>query len=224
MATPRFTSHLRRIARPIWEAQHRHPVVLGIGRGNLAEERFAFWVRQDYLFLIEYSRVFALAAARSPGLSTMTAFAELLRATLMEEMALHRGYAAEFGISAADLEREPTAPVTQGYTDFLLRTAALGSYGELLAALLPCMWGFSEVGRRLARQGKPREARYARWIEMYASPEFAKLARWCRDLLDAEAQGLPQGERRRLERAFLTSSRYEYLFWEMAWRQERWPV
>ncbi|MBI2866748.1 MAG: thiaminase II, partial [Chloroflexi bacterium] len=185
---------------------------------------FTFWVRQDYLFLIEYSRLFALAAARSPDLSAMTAFAELLRATLTEEMALHRSYAAESGISAADLEREPMAPVTQGYTDFLLRTAALGSYGELLAALLPCMWGFSEVGRRLARRGRPKEDRYARWIDLYASPEFAKLARWCRDLLDEEAKGLPQGERRRLERAFLTSSRYEYLFWEMAWRQERWPV
>src|SRR5215470_12629806 len=131
----RFTDHLAELAAPIWQAQHEHPFVRGIGDGTLAVERFAFWVRQDYLFLIEYCRLSGLAAARAPDLDTISRFADLLQATARTEMDLHGGYAAQFGISAADLERETMAPTTRGYTDFLLRVAATGDFGELAAAL-----------------------------------------------------------------------------------------
>ena len=134
-----FSGQLRRAAADVWEAQHRHPFVRGIGDGTLEVERFALWVRQDYLFLIEYVRLHALAAARAPDLETMTRFAEIARALLTMEMGLHRSYAAQFGISEAELEAEEMLPTTQGYTDFLLRTAALGDFAELVAVLLPCM-------------------------------------------------------------------------------------
>lgn len=223
----RFTDELRSQAEPIWAAQHAHPFVTGIGDGTLALDKFSFWVRQDYLFLIEYGRLFALAAARAPDLDAMAKFAELLRATVTGEMELHRGYAAELGISPAELEREPMAPTTRAYTDFLLRVAALGDFGELAAALLPCIWGFSEIGQRLAASVSgqpPADHRYGRWIEMYADPEFAELASWCRELTDRLAEGASAATHARMTDAFLTSSRYELAFWEMAWRLERWPV
>jgi thiaminase/transcriptional activator TenA len=91
-------------------------------------------------------------------------------------MDLHRSYCAEFGIAEADLEAEPMAPTTRAYTDFLLRTASVDDYVVLLSALLPCMWGYSDLGRWLKERGLPTEERYARWIEMYASDEFAELA------------------------------------------------
>ena len=220
----RLSELLRQKVAGIWEAQHQHPFVRGIGDGTLGLERFQFWLRQDYVFLIEYARLLALAAARSPDLETMTRFATLLKETVETEMNLHRAYAAEFGISHDQLEREPTAPTTRGYTDFLLRVAATGDFAELVAALLPCMWAFSEIGRRLAMQAAPSEKRYARWIAMYSSREFAELAEWCRDLLDSLAAGLPERDLQKLEAAFLTSSRYEWQFWEMAWKMERWPI
>jgi thiaminase/transcriptional activator TenA len=220
----RFTERLRRTAESIWEAQHQHPFVRGIGDGTLSLERFKFWLRQDYVFLIEYARLLALAAARSPDLETMTRFAMLLKETVETEMSLHRGYAAEFGISTEELERESPAPATRAYTDFLLRVAATGDFAELAAALLPCMWAFSEIGQRLATQPTPNDRRYAKWIAMYSSKEFAELAQWCRDLLDSIAAGLPERDLQKLEAAFLTSSRYEWQFWEMAWKTERWPV
>jgi thiaminase/transcriptional activator TenA len=219
-----FTDHLYRLALPVWEAQHNHPFVRGIGDGSLDTERFRFWVRQDYLFLIDYARLLALAVARAPDLDSMRRFADLVQATLSVEMDLHRSYAADCDISVAELEAEEKAPTTRGYTDFLLRVAAVDDFSQLIAALLPCMWGFSEVGQRLARSPKPAADRYVRWIEMYSSEEFAELALWCRALVDRVAAGQPKEALRRMEDAFLTSSRYELLFWEMAWRQERWPV
>ena len=220
----RFTPRLRERAEPIWHAQLEHPFVRGIGDGTLPLDRFAHWVRQDYRFLVEYCRLFGLAAARAPDLDTLVRFADLLQATARTEMDLHRAFAREFGIGEADLEREPMAPTTRAYTDFLLRVAATGDFAELTAALLPCMWGFAEIGQALRARGLPADPRYAKWIEAYADPEFARLAEWCRSLVDRLAEGASPVQEARLLDAFLTSSRYEYLFWEMAWRQEAWPV
>ena len=220
----RLTDRLRRAASAIWEAQHAHPFIRGIGDGTLELSKFKHWVRQDYVFLIDYARMLSLAASRAPDLEVMTRLAGLAHSTLETEMSLHRAYAEEFGISARELESEAASPTCRAYTDFLVRTAATGSFPELVGALLPCMWGFSEVGLALKRAEGPADSRYVAWIDMYASPEFTELASWCRDLLDRVADGLPPRELQAVENAFVTSSRYEYLFWEMAWREERWPV
>lgn len=222
--TERFTGRLRKAAEPIWSAQHAHPFVRGIGDGTLSSDRFEYWVRQDHLFLIEYCRLFGLAAARSPDLATLVRFAELLRATAVTEMALHRELASGLGITEAELEGQPMAPATHAYTDFLLRTAATADFSELCAALLPCMWGFSEIGLELAKGPRPADPRLAAWIDSYADPEFAALAGWCRDLVDGLAAQAALNARSRMEAAFMTSSRYELAFWEMAWTKERWPV
>ena len=182
------------------------------------------WMRQDYLFLIDYGRMLAYAAARAPDLATMRRMAELTYSTLEGEMDLHRSYAAELGISATELEGEEMAPTTRAYTDFLVRSAAAGDFAELLAALLPCMWGYNEIGERLAQRPPPDEQAYAKWIAIYSSEEFAQLARWCRELMDEAGASLSSGAERRVEDAFLTSSRYELAFWEMAWVLESWPV
>lgn len=220
---PAFSAHLHTLARPIWEAQHEHPLVTGIGDGTLPAEVFGYWLRQDYLYLIDYARLFAAGVLRAPDLATMTTMAELVHAILHMEMDLHRSYVAEFGITAADLEREAKAPTCQGYTDFLLRTATTGDFAELLAALLPCLWGYAEVGQRLAERGLPADERYARWITMYASDEFDALGEWCRTLVDRVAENADAEARERMEQAFITSSRYELAFWEMAWSGEWWP-
>ena len=222
MCADSLSSQLRRAADPVWQAQREHPFLRGIADGTLTLERFSFYVRQDYVFLIEYARLLALGAARSPDLATMTRFAELTTEILTTEMDLHRSFAGELGISEAELEAESPAPTTQGYTDFLVRTAAHGDFAELAAALLPCMWGYAEIGQALAAQGRSPDERYARWVDMYASPEFAALAGWCRALVDRLGDALAAGGRARAERAFVTSSRYELAFWEMAWTRERW--
>jgi thiaminase (transcriptional activator TenA) len=224
MTSERFTDQLRSLADPIWAAQHAHPFVRGIGDGTLDVARFSYFIRQDYLFLIDYARLLALGAARAPDLVTMRRFAELAQAILVDEMDLHRGYAAEFGISAADLEAEPTAPTTQGYTDFLVRTASHGDFAELATALLPCMWGYAEVGQRLAQHGRPAQPRYAKWIDMYADEGFAAFAAWCRELVDRLGADAPTIVRNSMTRAFITSSRYELAFWQAAWDRAGWPA
>lgn len=219
-----FTEELRPVVDPIWDAIISHPMVEGIGTGTLDEEPFRYWVKQDYRYLIEYSRVFALGAAKSPTIDDMGTFSTLLTETIHTEMDLHRSYAATFGISEADLEETTPSPTTQAYTDFLVRTATMGTFGDIIAVLLPCMWGFNETGKQLASNGLPSDERYAEWIEMYASDEFSELTDWCHSLMNRVAANAHQTDRERYIDLVRTSAQYEYLFWEAAWNQESWPV
>ena len=210
-----FSAELRREADPIWQAQHDHPFIRGLGDGTIELARLERWVRQDYLFLVEYCRLFGLAAARAPNLATLRRFAELLQATSATEMDLHRSYAESLGITQAELEAEEMAPVTRAYTDFLLRTAAMGDFAEVASALLPCMWGFNEIAQRLADRGRPADERCAAWIDAYSEPAFTELAAWCRDLVDRLAEDAGPAMLARMREAFLVSSRYELAFWDV---------
>jgi thiaminase/transcriptional activator TenA len=215
-----LAAELRAASADVWEAQHAHPFVRGVGDGTLDEARFRFYVRQDYRFLIDYGRLLALGVARAPRVAEMRRFAGLSQSVLETEMALHVGFAERWGIGPDELEAEPAAPATAAYTDFLLRTAALGDYSELVAALLPCMWGYAEIGARLASAGVPSHAGYAAWIAVYADPEFQALAAWARELTDAAGADAGPGAHARMHAAFRASSEHELAFWEAAWRYE----
>jgi thiaminase/transcriptional activator TenA len=103
-------------------------------------------------------------------------------------------------------------------------TVSYGSFGDIVAALLPGMWWFNETGKRLAAEGTPEHDGYAEWIEMYSGEEFTELTGWCKDLMDEVAENAAEADRERYRELFLTSARYEYLFWDAAWREEEWPV
>lgn len=215
-----LSAELRRDALPLWDAQLEHPFVRGLGDGTLDEARFKRWVLQDYLYLREYARVFAWAAAKADRLESMGWYASMLDLTLNTEMDLHRSYARRFGLEPADLEAEPMWPTTRAYTDFLVRTAADGDMADLLAALLPCAWGYVHVARHLAAGDPPEDARYADWIAQYASDEFAEAADWLKAELDRVGGSADAAKRDRLREIFRISSAWEGLFWEMCWSGE----
>jgi thiaminase/transcriptional activator TenA len=218
----RLTDHLHAAAKPIWDAQLEHPFVKGLGDGSLDIEKFKRWVVQDYRYLKEFSRVFAWAVAKADSLDSMGWYAGVLHLTLNTEMSLHRAYAERFGISEADLEAEPMWPTTRAYTDFLVRVAADGDMADLLAALLPCAWGYVYVAQNLAKSKAPSDDRYADWITQYSSDEFAQAADWLKEELDRVADGSSEDKRQRLVELFVISSRYEWQFWEMCWKGESW--
>ena len=220
-----FADEIESQARSIRQAILAHPFITGVGDGSLAVEKFKYYVKQDYVYLIDYSRVLALASARAPDLETMSWFARLLDETLNTEMELHRGYCAEFSISRQELELTRPAPTTTAYTSFLLKVAHQGSFAELIASLLPCQWGYWEIGRHLSRQGQPESAPlYCQWIQMYDSTEFGELAQHLRELANRLAEQTGSHEVAAMAEAYLTSLRLEYQFWEMAFNLEEWPV
>jgi thiaminase/transcriptional activator TenA len=204
-----ISSALRSAAAPVWDASLTHPFVRGLGDGSLDEAAFRYYIRQDYRFLIDYARLLSLGAARAPRVEWMRRFAGLASSVLETEMSLHREFAGRWGVSVAELESERAAPATAAYADFLLRVASLGDFGELCAAVAPCMWGYAEIGVALAASAT--SDRYAEWIDMYASAEFGELAAWSRALLDEV-----DGDVGRMTAAFVTSSEHELRFWDAA--------
>lgn len=220
----KFTDQLRQFAAPIWEADLKHPFVRGMADGSLPKEKFKFYLIQDYLFLLDYSRVFAYGVIKAPDESTMALFANLLNETLNTEMDLHRGYCEKFGISPEEMEAAPMAPTTHAYTRHLLQVAQIGTLADVVAGVLPCQWGYAEIGTTLSKQGGSTDPLYQEWIDMYASPEFHALGEWLRSLLNRITTESSTTEKERIQHNFLMSSRYEYMFWEMAWTEQKWQI
>jgi thiaminase (transcriptional activator TenA) len=198
-----LAAHLEKLGRPLVDEQLKHPTVVGIGRGDLEEAVFRSWLEQDYLFLLDYVRVFSRLAWQAPA-AHLGDLVDLAHSTFHEELSLHRSLAAEFG---ADLEGASKGPACTSYTSFLLEAAAL--YGDGLAALYPCMWGYSTLGSILA-ENPPAEPRYRRWVDTYADPGFADLTRRCAQMLDEAAP-----ERDRATDLFLQGMRHELAFWDV---------
>ena len=220
-----FIADIERRSQSIRQAILVHPFVTGVGDGTLPVKKFRYYVAQDYSYLIDYSRVLALASARAPRLDDMSWFAGLLDETLNVEMELHRSFCQEFGINAEELEATVASPTTVAYTSFLLKTAHQGSFGELVASLLPCQWGYWEIGNHLLKQGLPQAAPlYAKWIEMYTSEEFAALADHMREMAGRIGDEAGPAEQAAMGQAYLTSVRLEHQFWDMAYGLEAWGV
>jgi thiaminase/transcriptional activator TenA len=198
-----ISEKLHAVGRPLLDAQLAHPTVVGIGRGDLAEPVFRSWLEQDYLFLLDYVRVFARLAWQAPA-AHLGDLVDLAHTTFHDELSLHRELSAPFG---ADLENARKEPACGAYTAFLLESAA--DYGEGLAALYPCMWGYSELGQMLAKN-LPTEPRYRRWVETYADPGFAALTVRIGQMID-EAGPEPA----RAEALFAEGMAHELAFWDV---------
>ncbi|MDF2963973.1 MAG: Transcriptional activator tenA [Paenibacillus sp.] len=221
----RFTQRLYEKFQPEWRQNHMHPFVQEMGKGILDKEKFRFYMIQDYLYLIDYAKLFALGAVKANDIETMGKFAALLDATLNEEMSLHRDYAAQFGISEEELEQAEPSPVTLAYSHYMLHAAQNGSIADLTAALLPCMWSYWEIGKELNEiPGAADHEYYGEWIRMYSSDEFGTLAKWCLGLMDQLAEGKPERELAKLEEIFLNTTRFETMFWDMAYHYQMWPT
>jgi len=206
----------------IWAAQKAHPFVTELAAGTLDEAAFEHWVRQDYRYLQDYARLFALAGAKARDEETMTELLGIAHGVLDMEMDLHRSFAADYGISRGDLEATEKAPTCVAYTNFLLRTAYEGSLAEIAAALYPCMQGYLDVADHMAELADG-DHRYTPFIELYTSDEFREEVAWCRDFVDRCWAASP-GEHEAMEAAFRTSAKLEYRFWEMAYSREGWGL
>ena len=216
-----FIAEIENQTLSIRQAILEHPFITGIGDGSLTIDRFRYYVIQDYAYLIDYSRALAIASARAIDLQDMSWFAGLLDETLNQEMALHRSYCQEFGINLQELESVEPASTTKSYTNFLLKTAYQGSFGELVASLLPCQWGYWEIGDHLLKRGLPTSAPlYAQWIKMYTSEEFTELAHQIREMADRIGGGAGLAEQAAMRQAYTDSVRLEHRFWDMAYGLE----
>jgi thiaminase/transcriptional activator TenA len=218
-----FTGELWRSIEPIYAAILDHPFVRGLTDGSLSPERFRFYAIQDALYLRDFARALALAAARAPRDEWIIMFNEHAAGSLRVERSLHEGFFGEWGLTARDVTSTPLAPTNLAYTSYLLAVAHGAPFHEGLAALLPCYWIYWEVGKALERAGSS-DPLYTRWIGTYAADEFGRLVKAVLEVTNETAASLTAAQQDTMRRHFVTTSRYEWMFWDMGWRREAWPV
>ncbi|SMO78700.1 thiaminase II [Halorubrum cibi] len=217
-----FSDTLLDAGSDIWAAQFEHPFVCELATGDLADAAFRRWLEQDYQYLFDYARAYAVAGAKArekPAMATLLGGAD---AVLNEELDLHRSFAAEYGVAEDDLQETTKAPTCEAYTSFLVRTAHDRPVPVAVAALFPCMKGYLDVADHMAELAEG-DHRYTPFIETYTSEAFRAETASMRDLLDGYAESYP-GHRDAMCEAFLTSARLESAFWEMAYAGETWPT
>lgn len=219
----RFTSELWQGIGDIYSAILVHPFLTGLTDGSLPHGTFAFYVVQDALYLGQYAQALAAVASRAPDNAGTEMFARHAADAVAVERALHGALLAGLGIDPASVEAAEPAPTTLAYTSYLLAAIHGGSYADGIGAVLPCYWIYWEVGRELLRRGSP-DPRYQRWIDLYGSEDFGGVVREVLAVADKLGPGLDPEERDRVQRHFRISSRFEWMFWDMGYRMQTWPV
>ena len=222
--TGSFSDQLKRQAAPVWHAIDAHPFLIELHAGTLPMDRFTYFILQDYLYLLDFAQVLCLGGARSPDLKTLEIFTRHALIAVEVERSFHASFGRSLGFSRRQLDAAPKGPITEAYTKHLQAVARGGSLGEIVAAVLPCYWIYGEAGKRLYKN-RPRSPKiYREWIETYASEEYWKPVREQIRLMNQLGVKAKGNEKKLMRSHFLLSSRYEFLFWDQAYRLEEWPV
>jgi len=210
----RFTNELWAAIEAIYAKTLAHPFLKGLSDGTLPRAKFEFYLKQDALYLGTFAQVLNLVAAKSPREEWARTLAQHAIDSIKEKESLHETILK--GATAARM-----APTNYAYTNHLLATAQRASFAEGIAAVLPCYWIYLEVGKELKKRGS-KNADYQRWIDNYSDPAYGTSVQAVLRMLNAEAAALSTRDKTRCKDLFVTSSRYEYQFWDMAWRLEEW--
>ncbi|RZT88446.1 thiaminase/transcriptional activator TenA [Pseudonocardia sediminis] len=200
-----------------------HPFVTGLTDGSLPHETFRHYIVQDAHYLRGYARALAICAAKAPGENELAMFAEHAAGAISAEQELHDDLLGGLGLTSEQAAALPVAPATRAYVSYLLATAYGGSYAEAVAAVLPCYWIYGRVGEHLLAAGSP-DPLYQRWIAMYGGEEFGAVVDAVLDATDRIGALASERELGLMREHFTTTSRYEWMFWDGAFRRETWPV
>jgi thiaminase (transcriptional activator TenA) len=221
--TGRFSEEAWRRTAALRAALGRLPFNTELAAGILAPERFRFYITQDALYLAEYARVLAIAAAKAPDAATVRWFAQAAGEAVAVEQALHASYLAEFGVDPETAAATEPSPDCLAYTSYLLATAHQLPWEVLVAAILPCFWIYWDVAGAIVENAAPDNP-YRAWIDTYADPRFGEAVRMVIAIADRAASATTPRTRDAMLAAFIRSAQYEYLFWDGAYRQRGWPV
>ena len=198
-------------------ANFDHPFVQELGKGILPLNKFQYYLKQDYVFLINYCKVLALAASKSSSENMMKRWVSLLNETLNSEMDLHRNFCSDFGISISNLEKTIADTSTKNYCDFLIENANQNSEKFIAVSLLPCQWGYQEIAQSFVKNKFETESFHKIWIDSYSSQEYQDVTNWLINHVDEIGKNSTSEEVEKYKQLFRSGIEYEIGFWDSAW-------
>jgi thiaminase/transcriptional activator TenA len=218
-----FTDRMWAEIAPIYRATLDLPFNRELAAGTLERERFLFYLIQDARYLGAFARALAVVAAKAPDAAGQTRFALAAHEAIVVERALHEGFFERFGVTAERFAATPPSPTCAAYGNFLLATAFVQPYAVGVAAVLPCFQIYHEAGKHLHGIAAPDNP-YQAWIDTYRDEAFGDTVRAVLAHTDAAFAEAGVAEREAMREAYLRAARYEWMFWDSAWRLEAWPV
>lgn len=196
---------------------YQHPFVTELGDGSLDRAKFLEYMSQDGLYLAEYARVLAALAAQAPTADEIVFWSSAARDSILVERELHASH--------TELDQATPSPTCLAYTSYLKNLTTTGNYRVAAAGVLPCFWIYAEVGNKLlATAGELSSHNYGDWIALYGDPAFADQVRLAKNIVDQAAETASLSEQEQMHTAYATAARYEWMFFDAAWRLETWPV
>ena len=216
------TDRLFAAAKDIWDKYYFHPFIQGICDGTLDEAKFRHYVVQDYLYLVDYAKVFAIGAAKAPTLEYERTFLAFAKGILDGELKLHDGYTGLLNITREELDRTPMSIDNAGYVAYMLRVAYEEGIAGVLAAILSCAVSYEKIGKRIAAEHPEsmEHPLYGEWVKEYASEAYAHDNYLMIDMLDELTADWSEDQLAHIERIFVDCSRYEYKFWDLGWNMD----
>ena len=217
------TERLLASAHDLWKSYNEHPFVLGIQNGDLAREKFRFYTIQDYLYLLDYAKVFAIGLSKADGPAVMHTFAQYIVQIMDCEMNVHEGYMAELSITPEELRTAKPALANLSYTAYMRACAEAGGPAEAITAVLACAVSYEHIAKEMLRR-KPdadKHPFYGAWVESYASDAYAQENVVLCELVNKLTADYTEPQLEKLCEIFRNCARYEAGFWDMAWKLER---
>lgn len=208
--------------KAIWHQYNEHPFVKGIEDGSLDKEKFRYYIIQDYLYLQDYVKAFALGVAKAKSLETTRLFSRYITILTDGEMDIHRGYMGKFKVSQEELDATKRALDNFSYTSYMLRVAYEESEVEILVAILSCAYSYEIIAKNIVKNN-PESVNhpfYGEWIKGYTSEEYAKENVILLDMINKLTENYTEKEIKHLVDIFVTCSRYELAFWGMSWHMK----
>lgn len=217
-----WTGELWAQMEPIFDSIVAHPFIAGLTTGDLPPEVFLKFLDQDAHYVREYAKALAALGAKAPDRDLVKVLLEHALGAVTAESTLHAELSEMLGGDSADLEGAEPSPTTEAYVNFIVATVHAGSFVDGLAVMLPCMWVYGEVGAKLVDAGSPHPA-YQKWIDNYAGGDYAEEVVAILDVVDRVGQHLNAADRERAAAIAVAATRYEWMFWDSAFRGETWP-
>lgn len=208
-------------AAEIWEVYNEHPFVKGIQDGTLDKEKFRFYIIQDYLYLEDYAKTFAVGVAKAKSIEIAKLFSKYID-VMNGELNVHSGYMGKFGVTQEEVDATPRSLDNLSYTSYMLRVAYEEGEAEILAAILSCAYSYEVIARKII-QNNPASVNdpfYGPWIQGYASEEYAEENVVLLETLNRLTENYTQSQLQHLTDIFVACSRYELNFWEMSWNRK----
>lgn len=212
------TDRLLAATKEIWESYNTHPFVMGIQNRTLDKEKFRYYIMQDFLYLKDYAKTFAVGVAKAKSIETANLFAKYI-AVMNGELDVHSGYMGKFQITQDEIDNMKPSLDNLSYTSYMLRVAYEEGEVEILTAILSCAYSYEVIAKKIVKNNPAsiNDEFYGDWISGYVSEDYADGNAILLDTLNILTEHYAEAQIMHLIDIFVACSRYELAFWQMSW-------